>query len=125
MSRTQHKLKQAQSFFLMKLIEGEYARSGKSDAEFATYAAEQMGDPLLNRGHVQTARTSLEIPANGTAAQPACTLEQWRNAEARIRALEQEVSALTQAMTRFDHRLGMIEAGHVPAPNAASSAHLS
>jgi hypothetical protein len=80
-------------FRLAQLVQEEYTSFGKSDSEFAVYAAEKLEDPQIKASHIWSARSVWEIPSNQARPMaPAAERALIAALEVRLHALEERVN---------------------------------
>lgn len=100
-------LSMLQSARLITLIEVEYTSSGKNDVEFATYATEKLGFPVIRR-HVTSRRDELGIPSHREANPSPDRVEvtaQVKELHASVDQLRKDYAALLALVEATDQRL--------------------
>lgn len=99
MSPTRHinKLKHAEQFRLMKLVEAEFTERRQTDDEFAAYATDALGIKV-NGNNVFGAREALGIESS-RVKMSASTIE------SRLVLVEKRLAAVEELVNKIDHQL--------------------
>ena len=105
-----HTLSLVESAKLVNLILAEYAASRKTDAEFATYAAEKLGFKV-DKTHVNTRRVELAISASNKVVAPdlLAISERLEAVERQLAADQREFKGLAALTIDLTTRLGVLE----------------
>lgn len=94
-------------FALASFTLAEYAKEGKTDAEFAAIAEARLGIPGLNARHVESARSIHDIPSTRTLAIAAGSSPGVAREVAELRA---EIVRLDAALREVQRELSLLHA---------------